>query len=660
MRANHWSLRYGIALVAVVVSTAAQLLVSVIGRSGAAIPFFVVLISTWFGGVGPGAFTIVMGVVIYFVVLVHHGSQFPLWQILQIVFFVAGGVMVATLVEVLHAARRRAEANGRWLAAVLSSIGDAVIATDGRGRVAFTNSVARSLTGWAEDEAAGKPLEAVFDIVSEGDRRPVENPVTRVLREGGIVGLANHTALIARDGTERPIADSAAPIRDQQDEIVGVVLVFRDVTEGRRHEVERESLLAAEQAARAEAESANRAKDRFLAVLSHELRTPLTPVLIAASSLLEQSDEALDPNVRSVLEMVRRNVALESRLINDLLDVSRIARGKLVLELETVDVHRAIGDCVEICRDETFVAGLEVELELDARDHHVNGDDARLMQVFWNLIHNAARFTPGGGTLTIRTSNRPSLGDERVDGSDGLGAGLARRLIVEFVDTGIGIDPAIRDRIFEPFYQGETDVRHRSQGLGLGLAISRSIAEAHGGRLTLRSTDPGQGSTFRLELPTVPVAATTPPQPIAPPTTLPEPSGLNVLLVEDNQDTLRYLTVVLQQRNHHVVPVDCVSAARTAAGETSFDLLISDIELPDGTGHELMNGLGGGRTLPGIAISGFGSEEDVRDSVRAGFAEHLTKPIDLNRLESAIRRVTDRRMTRPGMGNPVSPGDSSN
>ena len=658
VRTNHWSLRYGIAVAAVVWSTASLLLVPAIGRSGATIPFFAVLISAWFGGLGPGVFTIAVGVVLYLIVLVNRGSSFPPWQILQIALFVAGGAMITALVEVLHAARRRAEANERWLSAVLSSIGDAVIATDGQGRVSFTNPVARSLTGWAEDEAKGKPLEDVFAIVSEDDRRPVENPVARVIREGVVVGLANHTALIARDGTERPIADSAAPIKDHEDKIVGVVLVFRDVTDERRHEQERECLLAAEQAARSEAESANRAKDRFLAVLSHELRTPLTPVLIAASSLLEQGDHSLDPSVRSVLEMVQRNVELESRLIDDLLDVSRIARGRLVLDLKTVDVHRAIRDCVEICRDETSVAGLEVVLDLAARDHHVKGDHARLMQVVWNLVRNAARFTPGGGTLTIRTSNTPGPGDEQGTGPGG--PGPAQGLIVEFADTGIGIDPAIHDRIFEPFYQGDADVRRRSEGLGLGLAISRSIAEAHGGRLSVQSPGPGQGSTFRLELGTVPADATTSPEPIRPPSNPPGRSGLNVLLVEDNQETLRYLTLILQKRNYNVVPVDRVSAALAAAGEAQFDLLISDIELPDGTGLELMHGLGGGRTLPGIAISGFGSEEDLQQSAGAGFAEHLTKPIDLNRLESAIRRVTSPVATRPGPGDPVSPAGSPN
>jgi PAS domain S-box-containing protein len=651
VRTNHWSLRYGIAVAAVVWSTASLLLVPAIGRSGAIIPFFAVLISAWFGGLGPGVFTITVGVVIYLMFLVNHGSSFPAWQIVQIFLFIAGGAMITTLVEVLHAARRRAEANERWLSAVLSSIGDAVIATDGQGRVSFTNSVAQSMTGWAEDEAKGKPLQDVFVVVSERDRRPAEHPVAQVIREGVVVGMANHTALIARDGTERPIADSAAPIKDHDDTIVGVVLVFRDVTDGRRHEQERECLLAAEQLARAEAESANRAKDRFLAVLSHELRTPLTPVLFAASSLLEQGDRCLDPCVRSVLEMVQRNVELESRLIDDLLDVSRITHGQLVLDLKTVDVHMAIRDCVEICRDETSAAGLDVAVDLAAGLHHVKGDRARLLQIVWNLVRNAARFTPKGGKLLIRTSNTPGNGDEQATGA-------AHGLVVEFADTGIGVDPAVHDRVFEPFYQGDSDARRRPDGLGLGLAISRSIAEAHGGSLTLQSRGPGQGSTFRFELATVFADVSTSPQPITPPLIPPGRPGLKVLLVEDNQETLRYLTLMLKERNYNVVPVDRLSAAVAAVEQAHFDLLISDIELPDGTGLELIHGLGGGRTLPGIAISGFGSEEDVQESARAGFAEHLTKPIDLNRLESAIRRVTSRAEARTGAEDSVSSAGS--
>jgi PAS domain S-box-containing protein len=642
VKANHWSVRYGIAVASLFCSTASLLLSPAISRTGAALPLIAVLISARFGGIGPGVFTIVVGVMLYVIVFLSRGNLFDSLQILQIALFAVGGAIITALVEVLQAARRRAESNERWLSAVLSSIGDAVIATDGQGRVAFTNAVARSLTGWTEADAKGKPLQEVFAIVSRDDGQPVETPVARVMREGVVVARVNHTSLIARDGTERPIADSAAPIKDDQNNIVGSVLVFRDVTDKHRHELERERLLAAEQAARSEAESANRAKDRFLAVLGHELRTPLTPVLIAASSLLEQSEDALDPSVRSVLEMVQRNIELESRLIDDLLDVSRIARGGMMLNLTTVDFHAAVRECVEICRDDTSAVELEVVLDLAARDHHARGDRARLMQALWNLVRNAARFTPRGGRLTIQSSNAAC----DIRGSD-----APPGLIVDFIDTGIGIDPAIQDRIFESFYQGEADASRRPEGLGLGLAISRSIVEAHGGRLSLQSSGIGKGSTFRLELGTVPADARSLQEPIMPRSDLTALSGLNVLLVEDNRETLHYLTLVLRKRNYNVVPVDRVSAALAAAGQVQFDLLISDIELPDGTGLELLFGLGGGRTLPGIAISGFGSVEDLQQSASAGFAEHLTKPIDVNRLDSAIRRVTSRTTTRLGPDN---------
>ncbi len=232
-------------------------------------------------------------------------------------------------------------------------------------------------------------------------------------------------------------------------------------------------------------------------MLSHELRTPLTPVLIAVTSLLESKPEAA---LLHALEMIRRNIELEARLIDDLLDLSRIARGRLRLELEVVDIHKLIRRAMEVCRDEILVAGLQVLTELKAQCHHVMADHARIMQVVWNLIRNAAKFTPAGGRLTIRTINSPG-------NSDRPGEEDAGWLVIEFEDTGIGIDPEVLPRIFDPFEQGDDDVRGRSSGLGLGLAISRSLAEAVGGRLTASSPGRGHGSTFRLELKAVPQVA---------------------------------------------------------------------------------------------------------------------------------------------------------
>jgi len=395
------------------------------------------------------------------------------------------------------------------------------------------------------------------------------------------------------------------------------------------------------------AEAACQAKDRFLAVLSHELRTPLTPVLIAVSSMLESNPGRA---LASTLEMIYRNVELEARLIDDLLDLSRISRGQLPLHLEIVDMHEVIGRAIEICREETFVAGLDVVTELDATLHHVTADHSRLMQVFWNLIRNAAKFTPAGGRLTIRTTNA-------VESTEGAGK-CPKRLIAEFEDTGIGIDPELLPRIFQAFEQGHDDLRGRSGGLGLGLAIGRSLMEAMGGRLTASSRGRGLGSNFRAELSTVPAAAIpaglgypsegipatagSAAAPLAGSTASLSRPDLRILLVEDNRDTCRYLASVLRERGHDVVTADRISTARAAIdkAEIPFDLLLSDIELPDGDGLYLMRELKATREMLGIAVSGFGAEEDRRQSREAGFVEHLTKPIDLNRLEAAIRRAT--------------------
>ncbi len=412
----------------------------------------------------------------------------------------------------------------------------------------------------------------------------------------------------------------------------GILLMVTDVTERKRAEEELRS-------AKEVAEAACQARDRFLAVLSHELRTPLTPVLFGVSSLLESNP---GPELRSTLEMIRRNIELEARLVDDLLDLSRFSRGRMRLEYEIIEVHETIKRAIEICRDETFLAGLEVVTELTAAHHHVHADDARLLQIFWNLIRNAVKFTPANGRLTIRSTNvRARVGDR--------GETSPERIAVEFADTGIGIEETVLPRIFEAFEQYHNDLRSRSGGLGLGLAISRSLAEAFGGRLTASSPGRGRGSTFRLELDTAPAPAARAPERSAPVSTgsRSDPigvSGLRILVVDDNADTLRYLSTVLKRRGHEVVTADCVAAARAAVNEARapFDLLLSDIELPDGDGMNLMRELSAGGRIPGIAVSGFGAEEDRRLSREAGFVEHLTKPVDMGSLDAAIKRAIQR------------------
>jgi PAS domain S-box-containing protein len=392
--------------------------------------------------------------------------------------------------------------------------------------------------------------------------------------------------------------------------------------------------------ARQEAEAADRAKGRFLAVLSHELRSPLSPVLMAVSALLD-GDETL--GLRPTLEMIRRNVELEARLIDDLLDVTRIGRGTLHLEPCAVDAHDAVRQAVHICLGEIEQGRIALRSDLTAAEHYVEADPARLQQIIWNLMKNAAKFTPPGGSIAVRSCNRPA---PRPGGRP--------LLVIEVADEGAGIEAEALSRIFEPFEKGDVSPRHRS-GLGLGLAIGRSLAEAHGGRLSAASPGRGQGSTFLLELPTITRPFVVKPRSGSVAAPLPRSRGLKILLVEDNKDTLKYIASVLGARGHAVTVAERLSEALLTAADQPLDLLVSDIELPDGTGLELMQQLRG-RGLPAIAMSGYGSEEDVRASLEAGFTDHLTKPVDLTRLITAVHSATavERGALAEGVGAAVS------
>ncbi|HZR77835.1 MAG TPA: MASE1 domain-containing protein [Chthoniobacterales bacterium] len=363
-------------------------------------------------------------------------------------------------------------------------------------------------------------------------------------------------------------------------------------------------------------EAANRTKDNFLAMLSHELRTPLTPVLAAVDAL--EADNGRSADVKNSLSMIRRNVELESQLIDDLLDLTRIAKDKLQLRFGPLDAHEVINNVVEICRPEAQARNLKVHVNLRAGAHNVSGDAAKFQQIIWNLLKNAIKFTTEAGEITISTTNpEPQL------------------LAISVHDTGIGIEPEIMNRIFDPFEQGERAFQRRYGGLGLGLAISKSLAKAHGGTLVARSDGPGRGSTFILTMKTV----SPPVRMVAMATPVAETRPLRILLVDDHQDTCVALERLLVRRGHLVASAHNVRSAMETAARNTFDLLISDIALPDGTGTELMTYLRAIAGIPGIAISGFGMNGDVQKSLDAGFIEHLVKPVKMEHLEAAIDRV---------------------
>jgi signal transduction histidine kinase/ActR/RegA family two-component response regulator len=363
-------------------------------------------------------------------------------------------------------------------------------------------------------------------------------------------------------------------------------------------------------------EAANRTKDNFLAMLSHELRTPLTPVLAAVDTL--DSDDYGSTEKKTSLAMIRRNVELESQLIDDLLDLTRIAKDKLQLRLGPLDAHEIINNVVEISRPEAEARKLKVHLNLRAGAYHVSGDAAKFQQIIWNLLKNAIKFTEDNGEITICTTNPEP-----------------QSLAIAVHDTGIGIEPDVMERIFDPFEQGERTLQRRYGGLGLGLAISKSLAQAHGGTLIARSEGRNRGSTFILTMKTV----SPPPRFVKLTQTVPESRPLRILLVDDHQDTCSALERLLVRRGHLVAAAHNVRSAMEAAARNPFDLLISDIALPDGTGTELMAYLHAISPILGIAISGFGMNGDIEKSIEAGFAEHLVKPVKMENLEAAIDRV---------------------
>jgi len=379
---------------------------------------------------------------------------------------------------------------------------------------------------------------------------------------------------------------------------------------------ERRRVQVAIEQQKAAVEAANRTKDNFLAMLSHELRTPLTPVIAALDAL--ETEPARSEESKASLAMIRRNVELESQLIDDLLDLTRIAKDKLQLKFAPLDAHETISSVVEICRGEADTRKLRVHLNLRAGAHHVSGDAAKFQQIIWNLLKNAIKFTGEDGEIIISSSNpEPQL------------------LAMSVHDTGIGIEPEIMERIFNPFEQGERSLQRRYGGLGLGLAISKSLVQAHGGTLTAKSEGRDRGSTFVLVMRTVPS-----PQRSAELTPAPfETRGLRILLVDDHQDTCTALERLLVRRGHLVAATHNVRSAMEAAVRNHFDLLISDIALPDGNGTELMTWLRAISGIRGIAISGFGMNGDIEKSLEAGFSEHLVKPVKMEKLEAAIGRV---------------------
>ena len=434
------------------------------------------------------------------------------------------------------------------------------------------------------------------------------NPHVLRSKVGVFVDLFRKTAALQREVMQRATAERA----------------LREINDALESRVEART--AALREARDAAERSGRAKDNFLAALSHELRTPLNPVLLLASEAAENPE--FPPEARAQFQSIRSNVELEARLIDDLLDLTRITHGKLSLDVRRVDLHRVLNDALAAVQPEIEQKALTLRLELTAGRTWVAVDPVRLQQVFWNILKNAIKFTPAGGALTVCTANDPE----------------AESLVISLADTGIGLTPAELDRIFEAFSQGDhaQGGAHRFGGLGLGLTISKSLIEHHGGELRASSAGLGQGATFTIELPLVPAEEPRPEAPAEPaaaggvlPVARP-PARRKVLLVEDHEASRLTLASLLRSRGYEVTCAASLAAARNQAAQEKFDLLVSDIGLPDGSGLDLMKEMSGHGDLRGVALTGYGMEDDVARSRAAGFRVHLTKPILARALDQAL------------------------
>lgn len=417
------------------------------------------------------------------------------------------------------------------------------------------------------------------------------------------------------DGTRRPVR------------ALGVSV---DVTEQKAGQ---EMLAAAKEAAenaRAIAEDASRAKDRFLAVLSHELRTPLTPVLASVSML--QKQHRLDSRTQDDLEMIRRNIELEARLIDDMLDLTGIVRGKIELDKKPIDLLTVVNRAVEVCRPDIQARGLEFKIHVEPGSYIVEGDAGRLQQVFWNILKNSIKFTPHGGRVAMRCQRDTS-----------------GWVLIEVDDSGVGLEPDQLNHIFDAFAQADPSITRRFGGLGLGLAISRSLVELHGGTIEAFSPGKDRGACFQIRLPSLVSEA-----PAAQPSWIQYPAAANatavrscrILVVEDHGDTAEMLQRILELEGHEVQTAGDLATAVQLVEERGFDLLISDLGLPDGSGLDLLRKLrAGGKKLPAIALSGYGQEQDLQQTRDAGFIAHVVKPVDIERLLATVEQVISRPVT---------------
>jgi PAS domain S-box-containing protein len=482
----------------------------------------------------------------------------------------------------------------------------AIYLLDSTGNVVTWNTGAEEIKGYTAEEIIGKNFACFYTAEDVAADRPQCN-----LREAARKGhIRAQGPRVRKDGSifQAEIVLTALP--DSAGNIRGYSKVTRDITDQiRSREFEAQKIAA---------EKANKAKDDFLAALSHELRTPLTPAL-AAAAYLENNASKLPSEFAEDLKIIKRNVQLQARLIDDLLDLTRITRGKLQLQLEPADGNALIYEAIEIAHSAIAAKKLKVSTELNAKAHYLLADSIRLQQVFWNLINNAVKFTPPGGQIAIRTYN-----------DDG------RQFHFEITDTGIGIERNRLPFLFTPFEQADPSVTRQFGGLGLGLAITKRLVDLHHGRIEGDSRGRSFGATFKVTLDALPEGAgeagtDAVPKHVAKP--------LRILLVEDHRDTRHAISRLLTHFGHETFVANNIQSAFEMIASQTFDVVLCDIGLPDGSGYQVLLQAKRKGPIKAVAMTGFGTDEDIRRSKEAGFDFHLVKPIDFDQLQGVLDQV---------------------
>ena len=505
------------------------------------------------------------------------------------------------------------------LRAVVDASPVAIITLSSDYQVLTWNKTAEEIYGWKAFEILHQPLP----IVPEKSQNAFRGCVERVLQNQTLKNLEfRHRR---KDNSEVDINISLAPIHDCQGDSCCFIMTAVDITLSKQVEAERRVLLQGERKARTDAENASRIKDEFLAIVSHELRTPLNAIL--GWTKLISSGRIKQDRIEQALEVIDRNASLQAQLIEDLLDISRIIRGKIHLESNSVDLNKVIRDTVETLGLASEAKSISVALNLDENIRNLAGDSNRLSQIIWNLLSNAIKFTPEGGSVEISLEELNSTIQIRVS------------------DTGIGISSDFLASIFEYFRQVDSSTTRSKGGLGLGLAITRHLVEAHGGTITAESPGEQQGSTFTVLFPVKSSHITSDKFLEPDEKTDNQLYGIKALVVDDEPDARELLAFILEQQGAEIELAGSVKEALSKLNNFVPDILISDIGMPEEDGISLIKKIrrlpyNQGGDMAAIALTAFAAEEHRKQSLDAGFQIHLTKPVDTDDLIEAVINLT--------------------